>query len=80
MQLILATRNRGKVEELKALLEGLPVKLTSLADHPEVPKTVEDGDTFAANAEAKEFLKRIACVNLCSLSCFAIANGLLLRF
>ena len=53
MQLILATRNRGKVEELKALLEGLPVKLTSLADHPEVPKTVEDGDTFLSNAQKK---------------------------
>jgi len=29
----------------------------------------------AVNAEANEFLKRIACVNLCSLSIFAIANG-----
>jgi len=53
MDLILATRNSGKVEELKALLEGMPVKLTSLADHPGVPKTVEDGDTFLANAQKK---------------------------
>jgi len=53
MNLILATRNNGKVEELKALLKGMPVKLASLADHPEVPKTVEDGDTFLANARKK---------------------------
>lgn len=53
MYLILATRNNGKVEELEALLEGMSVKLASLADHPEVPKTVEDGDTFLANARKK---------------------------
>ena len=29
-----------------------------------------------ANAEANEFLRRIAYVNLCSLSFFAIVNGL----
>lgn len=38
---------------MRALLEGMPVKLTSLADYPEVPKTVEDGDTFLANARKK---------------------------
>jgi len=31
-----------------------------------------------ANAEANEFLKRIACVNLCTLSCLASVKGLLL--
>ena len=30
-----------------------------------------------ASAEAKEFLKRMACVNLCFLSIFAMANGFL---
>lgn len=53
MNLILATRNDGKVEELRALLEGMPVELTSLVDHPDVPKTVEDGSTFLANARKK---------------------------
>lgn len=53
MDLILATRNNGKVDELKALLQGMPAKLTSLADHPDVPKTVEDGETFLANARKK---------------------------
>jgi XTP/dITP diphosphohydrolase len=53
MNLILATRNNGKVEELRALLEGMPVELASLADHPEVPRIVEDGDTFLANARKK---------------------------
>ena len=53
ISLIIATRNPGKVEEIRALLEGMPVKLTSLADHPGLPKTVEDGDTFLANAQKK---------------------------
>jgi XTP/dITP diphosphohydrolase len=53
MRLVLATRNKDKVEELRHLLEGLDVELTSLADHPEVPEVVEDGATFLANARKK---------------------------
>lgn len=53
MDIVLATRNRGKLEELRALLRGLPVRITSLADHPEVPEIVEDGATFLENARKK---------------------------
>ena len=53
LDIVLATRNKGKVGELRALLAGMPIELTSLADHPGVPKTVEDGDTFLANAQKK---------------------------
>jgi XTP/dITP diphosphohydrolase len=53
LKIILATRNKGKVEELIHLLEGLPVSITSLADHPEVPEVVEDGETFRDNARKK---------------------------
>jgi XTP/dITP diphosphohydrolase len=51
--MILATRNMGKVDELIHLLEGLPVSVTSLRDHPEVPEVVEDGETFRDNARKK---------------------------
>lgn len=53
MELILATRNEGKVRELEAMLSGLDVVVTSLADHPEVPEIIEDGDTFLENARKK---------------------------
>ncbi|MGE5554523.1 MAG: XTP/dITP diphosphatase [Betaproteobacteria bacterium] len=51
--LVVASRNRHKVEELKQLLVGLPVEVRSLADYPGAPEVVEDGDTFAANAIKK---------------------------
>jgi XTP/dITP diphosphohydrolase len=52
--LVVATTNRGKLEELRALLEGLPVDVESAADVlRDPPSVVEDGDTFAANARKK---------------------------
>ncbi len=51
--LVLATKNKGKVREMAALLAGLPFTLLSLADFPGAPSVQEDGDTFAANARLK---------------------------
>jgi XTP/dITP diphosphohydrolase len=51
--LVIATRNPGKVRELRDLLDGLGVNLLSLADFPELPEIPEAGATFAANAAAK---------------------------
>jgi XTP/dITP diphosphohydrolase len=52
--LVVATTNRGKLEELKALLEGLPLSVESVADVVrDPPVVVEDGETFAANAQKK---------------------------
>lgn len=53
--LLLGTRNVEKAAELAALLEGLPWKVVSLADMPEVPEPVEDGATFEENAVKKAF-------------------------
>lgn len=53
MQIVLATRNRGKVEELGVLLCGLDVDLSSLADHPGIGEIDEDGATFLDNARKK---------------------------
>ena len=53
MELILATRNEGKLEELRALLKDMSVLVSSLKDYPHVPKIVEDGDTFLENARKK---------------------------
>ena len=52
--LVIATTNRGKLEELRALLAGLPFTVFSLDDVlAKPPAVVEDGKTFAANAIKK---------------------------
>jgi XTP/dITP diphosphohydrolase len=52
--LVVATQNRGKLDELRALLSGLGVQVLSTQD---VTKreivVIEDGDTFEANAKKK---------------------------
>lgn len=52
--LVVATQNRGKLDELRSLLSGLGVQVLSTQD---VVKreivVVEDGDTFEANAKKK---------------------------
>jgi XTP/dITP diphosphohydrolase len=53
LTLVMATRNPGKVRELKDLLHNTGVTLLSLADFPEIPEIPEDGATFAENAATK---------------------------
>ena len=53
MELVVATRNKGKLKELGALLEGLVSTVRSAAEFPDFPETVEDGATFEANALKK---------------------------
>lgn len=52
-ELVLATRNRHKVEELVALLAGLGITIRSLDEFPDAPDVVEDGNTCEANAVKK---------------------------
>ncbi len=52
--LVLATRNRGKREELASLLRDLSVRIVTLDDGlPDAAPVVEDGATFAENALKK---------------------------
>jgi XTP/dITP diphosphohydrolase len=51
--LFVATRNAGKLRELRRLLGGEAVELQSLADRPDLPDVVEDQDTFEGNAKKK---------------------------
>jgi XTP/dITP diphosphohydrolase len=56
IRLLLATRNRGKLQELEYLLHeaGLgDFVLETLADHPEVGEVEETGQTFEENAHLK---------------------------
>jgi XTP/dITP diphosphohydrolase len=52
--LVLATHNRGKLDELRHLLEGTGIAVLSLSDVSKKEITiVEDGETFEANAVKK---------------------------
>ena len=53
ISLVLATRNRHKVEELSAMLSELPVRILSFHDFPDMPDVVEDGATLRENAVKK---------------------------
>ena len=52
-ELIVASRNKGKVKEIMELLAGLPFKVTSLSEYPHIPEIIEDGKTYRANALKK---------------------------
>lgn len=52
--LVVASKNRGKLAELRGLLEGLPVKIVAMDDAVRPPLLIlEDGATFAENAATK---------------------------
>ena len=53
MKLLIASNNRGKVQEYEDLLEGLPVELVRPADEGIVLDVDESGATFAENATLK---------------------------
>jgi XTP/dITP diphosphohydrolase len=51
--IVLATRNKGKTEEIRELLKDFPVDLKNLDDFGPIPDVVEDGLTFDENAYKK---------------------------
>jgi XTP/dITP diphosphohydrolase len=51
--IVLATRNPGKVAELRRILSAYDVDLVGLDDYPDVPEVPETGETFVANALLK---------------------------
>jgi len=72
MELVVATRNAGKLKEISRLLEGHGVSVLGLDRFPEAPEVEEDGDTFALNAAKKA--ETIAKVT--GLPCLADDSGL----
>lgn len=56
MEIVLATRNPHKAEELKELLKDLDLKILSLSDFPEIPEVDEGSETFRKNAVKKALI------------------------
>ena len=52
-ELVLATRNRHKAQELASLLSDLGISIRTMDAFPEVPDVIEDGKTCEANAIKK---------------------------
>lgn len=53
LEVVLATRNPGKVRELVELLHDLPVQAYSLDAFPQIDELTEDGQTYTENAISK---------------------------
>src|SRR5215831_21178197 len=51
--LVVGTRNRKKLEEIREILGDLGPELRDLSQYPAAPEVVEDGATFEANARKK---------------------------
>jgi XTP/dITP diphosphohydrolase len=52
-QILLATTNKGKLEDVKEILKDLDVEILSFLDFDDYPSVEETGLTFLANAELK---------------------------
>ena len=72
MQIVLATQNRGKMEEMAAILGHLPVELLTLDAFPEIGDIPETGNTLKENA----FIKAETVHRLTGLPALADDTGL----
>jgi XTP/dITP diphosphohydrolase len=53
VELLVATKNKKKLAEIKEILKGLNLKFSSLADYKKAPRILENGKTFQENAVKK---------------------------
>ena len=60
MKILIASRNRHKLEEIRAIFRLPAVELVAADDFPGLPEVVEDGRTFPANAVKKAMLLALA--------------------
>ena len=63
MELIVATKNKKKLQEIKDILKSLKLRISSLADYGINPRIIENGKSFKENAVKKAV--KVACVTGC---------------
>ena len=71
-ELVVATRNQGKLLEIRTMLAGLVASVRCAGDFAGFPDTVEDGATFAENA----LKKAREAARFCGLPALADDSGL----
>jgi XTP/dITP diphosphohydrolase len=50
---VFASRNRGKIKEIREMMAAIGVTIRSLDEYPDLPEIVEDGASFLENALKK---------------------------
>jgi XTP/dITP diphosphohydrolase len=71
-ELVIASKNKGKIKEIQASFQNIGVKVISLAEFEEIPDAVEDGKTFEENA----LIKAHFYSKLTGKACLADDSGL----
>lgn len=80
MKIFLATGNKHKVDEIKAIFSDVPnVEIYSIKDCIEIPEVIEDGKTFEENS-AKKALEIAKFTNMITIAddsglCVEALNG-----
>ena len=64
MELIVATKNKKKLKEIKEILKGLSLRITSLEGCANTPRIIENGKTFRDNAVKKAVKVAAVCGKL----------------
>jgi len=72
MKLLLATRNKDKVVEIKEILKDLDVEIVSASQFPNMPDVIEDKDTIIENS----IKKATECADFSNLLTIADDTGL----
>jgi XTP/dITP diphosphohydrolase len=67
MNLLIATKNPHKLEEISDILRVPNLKLLSMRDYPDLPEVEEDGNTFEANA-CKKAAAMARCTGLWAMA------------
>ncbi|NLS44130.1 MAG: RdgB/HAM1 family non-canonical purine NTP pyrophosphatase [Firmicutes bacterium] len=52
-RLVLATSNHSKIQEIKGILDALPIEVVASSEYKGIPDIIEDGETFEDNAICK---------------------------
>lgn len=65
-EILVATRNRGKLAEIRACLEQEGIRVISLDAFPEISEVKEEGESFRENAlrKAREVARRSGMITL----------------
>ena len=71
-KIIIATKNKSKIVEMKTAFKNQPVEIISLSEFGDLPDAVEDGKTFAENARIKAefYVEKTGC------ACIADDSGI----
>lgn len=67
MEIVLATRNKKKAEELNRMLAGMDINVITLNDFHDCPEVLEDKDTFEGNA-IKKAVEVAACTEMIAVA------------